>query len=136
MKVFRVISALVLAILVLVSSTNFLVGIHFCMGDVQNVTLFSESSGCEMPKKIIPPCHKHVQEPCCDDETVVHESDDVFASQNEATVVGPDSLHLAALPVFIADIVPSNTLAQTYRPLYDPPLRSPDYTVDFRTLWI
>ena len=86
MKLFKVIVAGLLIVLVMISSTNFLVGIHFCMGDIQKVSLFSEASGCEMQKTIVPPCHKHLQEPCCDDETVIHESDEFNASQNELSV--------------------------------------------------
>ena len=135
MKLFKVIVAGLLIVLVMISSTNFLVGIHFCMGDIQKVSLFSEASGCEMQKTIVPPCHKHLQEPCCDDETVIHESDEFNASQNELSVFGQDVVQNSASPVLIALVVPE-TSPQHSPIIYDPPLRSPDIVIEHRTFLI
>ena len=43
MKPIRFISAVLLAIVVLVSSTSFMVGMHICMGEVQNIALFGKA---------------------------------------------------------------------------------------------
>ena len=136
MKHIKVILAGLMIVLVMVASTNFMVGIHFCMGDIQEVSLFTEASGCEMQKAFVPPCHKHLQEPCCDDETVMHESDEFSSSANELALAGPDLLQLAALPVLIAEVIPATTTTNNYALIYDPPLRSADIIVEHRSLLI
>src|SRR5687768_17674727 len=75
MKAIRTISTLLMATLLLVSSTSFMVGMHVCMGEVQSIAIFSKADGCAMEKNL-PPCHRHMTAPCCDDETVIHEADD------------------------------------------------------------
>src|SRR5688572_20623693 len=76
MKLFRTISSILLAMLVLLSSTSFIVGMHICMGEVQNVAIFEKAEGCAMEKQL-PPCHRHAKAPCCEDELVVHNGDEL-----------------------------------------------------------
>jgi hypothetical protein len=129
MKVTRSISAVVLAFLVMVSSTNFMIGLHFCQGEVQNIALFSKADGCEM-EKMLPPCHRHTQAPCCEDEIVIHEGDDFKASSGQFQIVAPAPIEIQQAFVFISEIIPAAALAQTQYADYDPPLRSSDLTVE------
>lgn len=128
MKAFKTISALLLASLVLVSSTSFTIGMHFCMGEVKNIALFSKADGCEMEKKL-PPCHRQTKTSCCDDQTVVHEGDDFKAS------IADLHFEVSLAPVIdqplilISEIIPSSAIFRFQYYNYDPPLRSYDLTV-------
>lgn len=128
MKAIRSISAVILAILVLLSSTSFMVGMHLCQGEIQNVALFSKADGCEMEQRL-PPCHRHTNAPCCDDETIINEADDFKASVTHYQPAASTSLDVEQPLVLIAEIVPAASVARFKYYNYDPPLRSLDLTV-------
>jgi hypothetical protein len=135
MKLFRTISAILLATLVLVSSTSFMVGFHICMGEVQNVSIFSKADECAMEKNL-PPCHRKMQEPCCDDETFVHEGDDFKASVEQIHIAGPALTYIEHSLVVLAEVIPSAPSARVPFHNYDPPLRSCDRTVAHQSFLI
>lgn len=129
MKTLRAISAIALAVLVLVSSTSFMIGMHFCMGEVQNVALFTKAEGCEKEKSQ-PPCHRHMKAPCCDDETILHKADDLKPSVADGNVIAPVPVEIEQLMVVISEIIPSAPASRSPYVNYDPPLRSCDITVE------
>jgi len=134
MKAVRTISTVLMAILLLVSSTSFMVGVHVCMGEVQTIAIFSKADGCAMEKNL-PPCHRHMTPPCCDDETVVHEADDfkVTATHQQVaplTTDNPPSL------VLISEVIPSSPFSTPEYVNYDPPIRSCDLTVEHQVFLI
>ena len=135
MKAFRTIAAILLALLVLVSSTSFMIGMHICMGDVQNIALFSKAEGCEMEQNL-PPCHRHLKAPCCEDETVIHEADDIKADIAQIHIDRPSPIDVDHSLVFISEIIPSTPLARIQYYNYDPPLRSWDLTVEHQVFLI
>ncbi len=135
MKAFRTISAILLALLVLVSSTNFMIGMHICMGDVQNIALFSKAEGCEMEQNL-PPCHRHLKAPCCEDETVIHKADDVKTNVVQIQIDGPSPIDVEQPLVLISEIIPSAPLSRIQYYKYDPPLRSWDLTVEHQVFLI
>ena len=133
MKALRAISYTVLALLVLVSSTSFMVGMHLCMGEVQNVALFAKADGCEKEQSL-PPCHRHTNAPCCDDETVIHEADDFKASVAQYYVPLPADITQPLM--VISEVIPTTPLARFQYQKYDPPLRSCDLTVEHQVFLI
>lgn len=135
MKTFRTISAILLAILVLVSSTSFVVGLHICMGEVQNVALFGKADSCEK-EKALPPCHKHMKPECCQDETYIHEGDDFKASIEHIHVIAPVAIDIEQSVVPIAEVIPAAEISRTQYTDYDPPLRSADLTVEHQVFLI
>jgi hypothetical protein len=124
-----------LAILVLVSSTNFMVGMHFCMGEIQNIALLEKPDGCEKEKEL-PPCHRHTKAPCCENETVIHKGDDLKASISELQILIPELIDCERTLVAISEIIPSAPLSRILYYDYDPPLRSWDLTVDHQVFLI
>ena len=51
MKALRSISAIILAVITLMSSTSFLVGVHYCGGKISSISSgFSNKETCEIPK--------------------------------------------------------------------------------------
>lgn len=135
MKASRSISAILLALLVLVSSTSFMVGMHLCMGEVQNIAFFSKADGCEREQNL-PPCHRHTTAPCCDDETVIHEPDDFKGSVAQYHVAVPVPIDIDHSLVLISELIPTAPLSRFKYFNYDPPLRSSDLTVKHQVFLI
>lgn len=135
MKAFRSIAAVALAILVMVSSTSFMVGMHLCMGEVQNIALFSKAEGCEKEQSL-PPCHRHTKAPCCEDETVIHESDDLKAAIAHMHVAVPAPMDLEQTLILISEVIPAAPLSRFKYYSYAPPFRSCDLTVEHQAFLI
>jgi len=135
MKKIRSISAVLLALLVLVSSTSFMIGMHFCMGEVQNIAFSSKADGCEKEQNL-PPCHRHEKAPCCADETVVHKGDDFKASIAHIHTVAPFPIDIEAPLILISEVIPSAPLSRIQYYNYDPPLRCWDLTVEHQVFLI
>jgi hypothetical protein len=134
MKAIRSISVVVLAVLVLVSSTSFMIGMHFCMGEVQNVAFFTKADGCEKEQNL-PPCHRHQKAPCCADETIIHDGDDFKASIAHFHIVAAP-MEIEQPLVLISEVIPSVPLSRIKYYNYDPPLRSCDLTVEHQVFLI
>lgn len=127
MRSLRSILSIAFAFLVLVSSTSFMVGIHRCGGQVQNVALFTKAAGCQQEQQV-PPCHRHDTPPCCQDVTVIHEHQDFKGEIAQLDFSGFPIGDVLQPVVVLAEVIPAFT-ARTYSPNYDPPLRVSDRTV-------
>lgn len=135
MKFFKTISAFALAFLVLISSSSFMVDIHLCAGKVQDMAVFSEAEKCAMEKSL-PPCHKHLTAPCCDDETVVHEAEGFKGSFSGMTIAAAPVVDLHFSYVILAEIIPATSTPTIDWLYYDPPLRSYDLTISHQVFRI
>jgi hypothetical protein len=135
MQTIRSISAILLAILVLVSSTSFIVGFHICMGKIQNIALFTKADSCEKEESL-PPCHRHQKAPCCDDETFFHKGDNFKASVDHIYIVAPTPIDVEQPMVLVSEIIPGSPIARFRYYYYDPPLRSCDLTVEHQVFLI
>ncbi len=135
MKALRSISAVILAIIVLVSSTSFTVGMHICMGEVQNVALFGKADSCQK-EKALPACHKHMKPACCEDELVYHEGTDFKGSIEHIHIVAPASIDIERPLILISEVIPASPISRTQYYNYDPPLRSCDLTVEHQVFLI
>lgn len=135
MKAVRSISAVLLAILVLASSTNFMVGMHICMGEVQNIALFGKADSCQKEKDL-PPCHRHMKPACCEDQVVVHEASDFKGSVEHIHLVAPTAYDVEQPMILISEVIPASPIAQIKHYNYDPPLRSCNLTVEHQVFLI
>jgi hypothetical protein len=135
MKTIRSISAVILAIMVLVSSTSFMVGMHFCGGEVQNIALFGKADSCQK-EKALPPCHKHMKPACCEDEVVYHEASDFKGSIEHIHIIAPTSIDIERSMILISEVIPASPIAQFKYYNYDPPLRSCDLTIEHQVFLI
>ena len=133
MKVFKTILSITLAALVLVSSTSFMVGLHLCGGKIQNIALFSKADNCS---KTLKGCDGPMMAGCCEDETVVHKADDFKSSNNEVQLNVPIPLIVDFPPIVISQIIPAAPFISDRYSNYDPPIRSSDIIVEFRTFLI
>ena len=131
----RSILSVALAFLVLVSATSFMVGMHVCMGEIQNVALFAKAEGCEKEKQL-PPCHRHETLPCCDDEILTHEGQDVNTTFAKLEIAPLQFVLIELPPVLISEVVPSAPLSQSEFYNYDPPFRASDRVVTLQSFLI
>lgn len=135
MKFYKTISVFALAFLVLLSSSSFIVGVHFCSGTVAHVALLSEAEKCAMENSL-PPCHKQVTAPCCDDETIFHESEGFKASSSENFVKASAPVDIDVPAVLISYIIPEHSFVESSFFQYDPPLRSCDRVISLQVFLI
>lgn len=135
MKKYRSILSATFAFLVLFSSSSFMVGIHLCAGQIQNMALFTKADGCEMEKKM-PPCHKRESKPCCQDETVVHDAQGFKGNISQISIAAAPVVDMVQPPVLIAEVIPSSLVSIKHYTDYDPPIRATDVTVDFQVFLI
>lgn len=134
MKALRTISLMCLAMLVLVSSSSFVVNVHFCGKSLESVSLFSHVGGCES-KTVMPPCHKPAKHSCCDDQTIVHESQDLKVASAQIHLSADFGVAPEQSQVFISEVIPSGLSHEDFRH-YDPPLPPPDLTISLRVFLI
>lgn len=135
MRRFRSILSLVFAVLVLFSSSSFIVGIHLCAGHVQDIALLTHAEDCGM-EAAIPVCHKPGSKPCCENEAIVHDGDDFKASVNGVALPQIQTIDLELPHVLLSEIIPSLEVATTQFYNYDPPLRRADLTVSLQVFLI
>jgi hypothetical protein len=135
MKYYRSILTLASAILVLFSSSSFMVGIHLCSGHVQDVALFTHAEDCGMEKRI-PVCHRTGEKPCCENKAIVHKGDDFKASVNGAVLPLVSAIDLELPHVLLSEVIPSLQVTPTRYHNYDPPLRQADMTVSLQVFLI
>ncbi|MBB6611661.1 hypothetical protein H7F15_11480 [Pontibacter sp. Tf4] len=114
MKLVKRIILLTLTLLVLVTSTGLSVGLHFCAGDIRDLSFFGNAAECPMEKQkeALPSCHKpkapQDKDDCCDDHQLVIERHDV-ATDTEA-------LQLTKLPDFKFAAIVQAVFLQLYFP--------------------
>lgn len=135
MKVFRTISALALAFLVLMSSTSFLVGMHFCRGEVKNLSVFSAAEQCSRHGKPLPACHKSSSD-CCQDKIFKHDGDDFKNAYQKLEAGSPLALEIFHPAVLVAEVIPPISVEVPPADAYDPPFSPDDLTVSLHVFRI
>lgn len=135
MALLRTILSTILILLVLISSTSFMVGIHYCGGNIQNVALFTNAEQCDMEKSL-PPCHRHLKAACCEDEAIIHDADDFKGSKVLLNLEAPLTIDVEQPLTLIAEVIPVAPIAQTKYYNYDPPLRSTDIIIEHQVFLI
>lgn len=135
MKRFRSTISIGLALLVIFASSSFSVGLHICSGEIRNVALFGKADGCEKEKQL-PPCHRHEMPACCQDQTVVHDSDEFQGNAAQLDVSPSTQDYFIAEHIILDEIVSSAAVVSPRYYNYDPPLRSCDLTVEHQVFLI
>ena len=134
MRLLKPISIFTLVSLVLLSSSNFMVGIHVCSGEIRNVAFLTKAKACEKEQSL-PPCHRHTP-PCCEDEAIVHEGDELKGAVSPVQLAASPATDMPPLEVIVAEVVPSWSLSRAPFFLYDPPEPSLDITISNQVLLI
>lgn len=104
MKLIRSISSVLLALLVLLASSSFYVGVHVCGGTVKAVAFLQEADGCG--HQALPPCHRQQMKGCCENDLVVHDAQEIKGEIAKVTLPLVSSTDIIHNTVLIADIIP------------------------------
>lgn len=126
MKRLRPIFSVLLALLVLISGTSFMVGVHHCGGHVASVALFTKAEPCPMETRV-PPCHKPMKS-CCSDESIVHDSEDFKPAAGSIQLAPAAIVAAFASPVVIATLIPE-TITIDHPAIDTSPPSPPDINV-------
>lgn len=143
------ITAISMALLMMLSSTGFSMDVHFCQGQIQGISLFGKAKSCH-EKQETPPCHqtkkschhkedgisKTDKDNCCHNETVVIEKSDLDATTTQLTTVKDIPLDFVA--AYIAVYVFNYSVQADFLPYaqYKPPLPDRDVQVLYQTFLI
>ena len=101
-KIKTKIPALFLALMTLVSSSQFMVSAHFCGGDLKSFSLLTKADPCHSTKQV-PPCHRS-ERPCCEDLTAVHSSDEFNSTPQIASLTVQDFTAIPSFEVIITEV--------------------------------
>ena len=126
-KLLHAVLTAALALLVLLSGTSFMIGVHHCGDRIESIALFSKADQC--PKEqTLPPCHKAAKS-CCSDERIVHESQDIKPSAANFHLSPAPVIAELVSPVVIASLIPKASMFHILSPDFSPPLPVPDINV-------
>lgn len=132
MKIVKPIVSFLLALLVLVSSSSFMVNMHFCGGHMQSVSLIEEAAPCPMEVEL-PACHKKMEvkkSGCCEDKHVAFEGKDFSAKVQDFSLLNWQAINwIASLPVIMEVIQVNEALAFSNHIPYKPPIVERDLPV-------
>ena len=119
-KVFHKITSVVLVLLLLVSTTSWSVGKHYCMGHLMDIALFSKPDSCGMATAS-DAMHMESEKSCCNDEIVVFDGlDNLQLSFDDITL--ESQLLLATFSYSYHDIFALEEKNEIPRDIYPPPL--------------
>lgn len=126
-----------LSALVLLSSTSFTFGIHFCMGRLESIALLAGAEPCEMAQQKTPcssdsqdlDCeHQEVtKKGCCEDQTVVIEGHEDLTQVSKIAV--PDFQMVAVLYAVVSFIFSTTSVDHYSYNDYSSPLIERDIPV-------
>jgi len=132
MKPLKSIVSSLLALLVLVSSSSFMVNMHFCGGHVQSVSLIEDAAPCPMEVQL-PPCHKKMaikKSDCCEDTHVAFEGKDFNAQLHDFSMLAWYAMNTVAdLPLIMEVVQENESLAYSSHIPYKPPIVERDIPV-------
>lgn len=135
MNMFRTISSLLLAALVLLASSSFYVGVHSCGGTVKAVAFLNDADGCGHNQ--LPPCHRKAMEECCDDEQITHQSQDLKANATVVSLTDISSSPIIHHTVVLSEIIPTVELNPvSYFSDHPPALTGNDILVSIQSFLI
>lgn len=135
MNMFRTISSLLLAALVLLASSSFYVGVHSCGGTVKAVAFLNDADGCGHNQ--LPPCHRKAMEGCCDDEQITHQSQDLKANATVVSLTDISSSPIIHHTVVLSEIIPTVELNPvSYFSDHPPALTGNDILVSIQSFLI
>ncbi|MGK7391507.1 MAG: HYC_CC_PP family protein [Candidatus Cyclobacteriaceae bacterium M2_1C_046] len=137
MQRFRKISTIMLSALVLLNSMSFTFSMHFCMGQLESIALFSGAEPCEMATQKSP-CANDKHDPdcepqqvtkkgCCEDQTLVIEGHEDLTLLTKVAV--PDFQMIAVIYAVVSFLFSDIAVDHYTFNDYSPPLIERDIPV-------
>lgn len=131
MKSGRKLIAVFSLVLLLVSSSSFSIGLHWCGGELKDVAIFESAHTCPGEQQV-PPCHAVSVNSCCDNATVLHEGND--SGDILSVAVGQQVSSAPVLfELFVVEL-PSAYRKSPVRISDGPPMQSPVFLTTRRIL--
>lgn len=114
--------ALVMAFLLLITGTGFSMTVHYCAGEIRDVSFTGENIECEMManmQKNACPMHTQATSSCCEDQDLTLEGDSHESYLVKTFNPGADLVAIPTPPVMLP-VIPAtqdnHTFSFTYRP--------------------
>lgn len=135
MQYIKSIASLILAALVLASSTTFSVGLHVCRGHVHNIAVMQKAQPCGMELMaadlgfVDEDCALAGGMTCCEDRTLSFEGTE-YQYKTPTSVVLPDvTMVSAVMPSVLSQRTPPQPAVFLSHDSYKPPLLHRDVTI-------
>lgn len=135
MRYIKTIASVILAVLVLVSSTTFTVGLHVCRGHVHNIAVMQKAQPCAMERMAAElgfadeACGMTGKMTCCEDRTLSFEGTDYQYKAPTTLTLQDVTTVPAVLPFLLSLVSPPQSAVYTSFDSYKPPLLHRDVTI-------
>jgi hypothetical protein len=130
MKILRSIVSLLIAAVILVSTTSFTVSMHLCGGRVASISVIDEATPCVMEQ--LPACHQQLMKKmgCCEDQELKIEGKDLSSKIQEVVQLQHQQFSwVLDLPLIHKIILSTKSVSNFSLSYYSPPLLDLDITV-------
>ena len=143
------ISAILLTILMLVSSISISIDVHYCQNELKSISLFGKAKSCH-DSKVKQTCHhstktssnkkvglnKVQKDNCCHNDRITFEKSDIKAPSSE--FIHLNTFHLKFIASFIVSFFETHTnnIVQNKYREYKPPLFQSDILVSYQVFRI
>lgn len=142
MQFIRTILSLALAVMVLVSSTTFTVGLHLCRGHVSDIAVMQKAQPCAMELMAAElgfadeDCGMVSKMRCCQDRTLSFEGTDYQYKATKPVTLQDVTAVPAIVPFLLSFVSPAQSTGYTSFNSYKPPLILRDVTILVQTFLI
>lgn len=130
MKILRNIVSLLIATVILVSTSSFTVSMHLCGGRVASISVLDKATPCAMEQ--LPPCHRQLMKKmgCCEDHEFKVEGKDLSSKIQEVVQLQHQQFSwVLDLPVVHKIVLSAESFSNFSYAYYSPPLLDRDITV-------
>jgi hypothetical protein len=130
MKAIRSILSILIASVILVSTTSFTISMHMCGGRIASIALLDKAAPCFMEQ--LPPCHQQLMKKmgCCEDHELKFEGKDLSSKVQEIVQLQHQQFSWSLdLPVIYREVLSSEPASRISFAYYSPPLLDQDITL-------
>lgn len=127
---------IVLCFMTLLSTSSFIIGIHRCKKQADDIALFSKAVHCAHEQITHSCCcHSPASKGCCSDDTIIHRSDEPVSSA-EVNITMPKFKETSENNFVLAETIPAFPVLFVGHADHDPPAKSHDLVVILLTFLI
>jgi len=133
----RPIFLITMCALALLSTSNFIIGIHICGKNLDTVSFLSHANNCQNKETNSScSCGATKSEHCCNNEAIIHQASDSIFSPTYIHYKSPTAVGIDHSTIAVSEIVPTHQRLFAEHFNYDPPPLSRDLALIFLTLLI
>ena len=137
MKIFQSISSVVLAVIVLLSSTGVVLNKHYCGGELKSISLHKEHNNCAMMEvEETPSCHRAATNNSCCENEQIHFKTDEFKAAVKITIASPLLSYIFEIHESPGNLAYTNLFDKEYSWFKPPSIPPEDITIKIQSLLI